>query len=489
MTRIHVLPVDTSFTVSPIADKIAQKLNSTPACPYAEGEWFLQAKSLRAKAIPALADAKVVDGTVATSYSGLSLLATQAGVAADDSATVLLVVDGSKTKNPEGAIAAARKVVEDSHASVAGTLYVGGQAPASENVFAAQSTDISDELAEKLAALTQTAGSGVVTPGAFKAGFIKQAKSQLRTIVLPEPDDLRVLQAAATVLEMGTANLVLLGEEADIKAAADKEGLDISAAQIVSPKDPERIDRYAQILYEARKHKGVDLEKAKSMLADVSYFGTLMIAAGEADGMVSGAVHTTAETIRPALQIIKTKPGTSTVSGSFFVLLEDRVQLYADCAVTIDPTSDQLVDIAAASADTAKNFGMDPKVALISYSTGDSGKGPTVDKVKEAMAKIKDSHPELVVDGPLQFDAAFDPTVAAKKRPGSPVAGQANVFVFVNLDQGNCTYKAVQRTAGATAIGPILQGMKKPVNDLSRGATVDDIVNTVILTAIQAQEK
>ena len=369
-------------------------------------------------------------------------------------------------------------------------LVIGGEASVEGvKIFTSADEQISDELAEELAGLTKASGSGVVTPGAFKAGFIKQAKSELRTIVLPEPDDLRVLQAAANVLEMGTANLVLLGEEAEIKAAAEKEGLDISAAQIVSPKDPERIDRYAQILYEARKHKGVDLEKAKSMLADVSYFGTLMIAAGEADGMVSGAVHTTAETIRPALQIIKTKPGTSTVSGSFFVLLEDRVQLYADCAVTIDPTSDQLVDIAAASADTAKSFGMDPKVALISYSTGDSGKGPTVDKVKEAMAKIKETHPELVVDGPLQFDAAFDPTVAAKKRPGSPVAGQANVFVFVNLDQGNCTYKAVQRTAGATAIGPVLQGMKKPVNDLSRGATVDDIVNTIVLTAIQAQEK
>lgn len=488
MTRIHVLPVDTSYSVSPIADKIAQKLQSTPARPYAEGEWYTQATALRAKATPALQDALVVDGSVTAPVAGLSLLGVQAGVAADDSATVLLVVN--EAANADQAIAAATKVVEDAHAAVSAVLVIGGEASVEGvKVFTSADEQISDELAEELAGLAKASGSGVVTPGAFKAGFIRQAKSELRTIVLPEPDDLRVLQAAANVLEMGTANLVLLGEEAEIKAAAEKEGLDISAAQIVSPKDPERIDRYAQILYEARKHKGVDLEKAKAMLADVSYFGTLMIAAGEADGMVSGAVHTTAETIRPALQIIKTKPGTSTVSGSFFVLLEDRVQLYADCAVTIDPTSDQLADIAAASADTAKSFGMDPKVALISYSTGDSGKGPTVDKVKEAMAKIKEAHPELVVDGPLQFDAAFDPTVAAKKRPGSPVAGQANVFVFVNLDQGNCTYKAVQRTAGATAIGPVLQGMKKPVNDLSRGATVDDIVNTIVLTAIQAQEK
>lgn len=324
-------------------------------------------------------------------------------------------------------------------------------------------------------------------PKEYQAALADKARSDKKTIVLPEPDDLRVLEAASILLKDGIVNLILLGDEATVKADADKAGFDISQATIISPHDEQLVEKFAKEFYELRKHKGVSMEDARETVQDVSYFGTMMIHTGQADGMVSGAAHTTAHTIRPALQVIKTQKDVSVVSGAFLMLFDDVAHVYADCAVTIDPDAKQLADIAVSSSKTATAFGIDPKVALISYSTGTSGSGPSVDKVTEATNIAKDRAPEVAIDGPLQFDAAFDPTVGEKKMPGSPVAGKATVFVFPNLDTGNCTYKAVQRTSGAVAVGPILQGLNKPVNDLSRGALVEDIVNTVIITALQAQ--
>ncbi|MFC2272746.1 MAG: phosphate acetyltransferase, partial [Capnocytophaga ochracea] len=247
-------------------------------------------------------------------------------------------------------------------------------------------------------------------------------------------------------------------------------------------------DLYAvEKLYELRKSKGLELSQAKDLMLDSSYFGTMMVFLGDADGMVSGAVNTTAHTIRPSLQFVKTKPGVNTVSSVFFMLLHDRVLVYGDCAVVPNPTAEQLADIAISSADSAIAFGIEPKVALLSYSSGDSGSGADVDKVREATALVKERRPELLVEGPIQYDAAVDPKVGKQKMPNSPVAGQANVLIFPDLNTGNNTYKAVQRETGGLAIGPMLQGLKKPVNDLSRGALIPDIYNTVLITAIQSE--
>jgi phosphate acetyltransferase len=256
---------------------------------------------------------------------------------------------------------------------------------------------------------------------------------------------------------------------------------------VLSPHDPEHVERFAAEYTRLRAHKGMTVERAREIVTDVSYFGTMMVHLGLADGMVSGAAHSTAHTIRPSFEIIRTKPGTSSVSSVFFMCLEDRVLVYGDCAVIVDPTSDELADIAVSSAATARQFGVEPRIAMLSYSTGTSGSGTDVDKVRTATELVRDRTPELDVEGPIQYDAAVDASVAASKLPGSDVAGRATVFVFPDLNTGNNTYKAVQRSAGAVAVGPVLQGLNKPVNDLSRGALVQDIVNTVAITAIQAQ--
>lgn len=326
-----------------------------------------------------------------------------------------------------------------------------------------------------------------LSPKEYQENLVLRAQSAIKTIVLPESEDDRILQATAILLELKAVKPVLLGQVDKIQRRAEELGLDLSAAEIVDPSTDPKREIYAQKLAELRAKKGVTVEQAQELLNDSAYYGTMMVVCKDADGLVSGAAHTTANTIRPALQLIKTKPGVSTVSGAFLMLFADKQHLYADCAVTIDPTAEQLADIAVVSAQTAAQFGIDPKIALISYSTGDSGAGVTVDKVREATIKVKETHPDLMVEGPIQFDAAYDPQVAATKLPDSPVAGKANVYVFNHLDVGNCTYKAVQRTSGAVAVGPILQGLNAPVNDLSRGALVEDIVNTVIITAVQAQ--
>ena len=326
-----------------------------------------------------------------------------------------------------------------------------------------------------------------VTPLMFEYGLLERARSDRKHIVLPEGTDDRILQAAGTLLSRSVVDLTILGDESEIRARASGLGVDISAARVVSPLDAELRERFAEEYARLRAHKGMTIENARDIVTDVSYFGTMMVQLGMADGMVSGAAHTTAHTIKPALEFVKTVPGVSIVSSVFFMALEDRVLVYGDCAVVPDPTAEQLADIAISAAATAVQFGIDPRVAMLSYSTGESGSGADVDKVRAATAIVRERMPDLPFDGPIQYDAAADVAVAKAKLPDSQVAGRATVFIFPDLNTGNNTYKAVQRSSGAVAIGPVLQGLKKPVNDLSRGALVRDIVNTVAITAIQAQ--
>jgi phosphate acetyltransferase len=327
-----------------------------------------------------------------------------------------------------------------------------------------------------------------VTPLAFQRSLVNRARQDLKSIVLPEGDDDRILRAAARVIELDAARVTILGEGDSVRARAVALGLDLGAANIADPADGALVDQFAGIYAELRSHKGVTKEKALQVIAGSgTYFATMMVYTGMADGMVSGAKHTTADTIRPSFEIIKTKPGTEVVSSVFLMALADRVLVFGDCAVNPNPTPNQLAGIAVDSAATAAAFGIDPRVAMISYSTGSSGAGPDVDAVREATDLAKAAAPELVLDGPVQYDAAVVPSVGASKMPGSPVAGRATVLIFPDLNTGNAVYKAVQRSAGAVAIGPVLQGLRKPVNDLSRGALVEDSVNTIIITACQAQ--
>ena len=330
--------------------------------------------------------------------------------------------------------------------------------------------------------------SEIRTPTMFEHQLMQQARSDRRRIVLPESTDDRVLEAASVVLQRGVADIILLGDKVAISRRSTELGINLSGGEVVDPTDPELVERFAEEYAKARAHKGVTVEQAREKVGDLSYFGTMMVHLGMADGMVSGAVNTTAATIRPSLEFVKTKPGVSVVSGSFLMAMSNRVVVYADCAVNPDPTPEQLADIAISTAETAAAFDIEPRVAMLSYSTGDSGSGADVEKVREATRLVRERAPHIKVEGPIQFDAAVDAVVAAKKMPGSEVAGRATVFIFPDLNTGNNTYKAVQRTSGAVAIGPVLQGLKKPVNDLSRGALVDDIVSTITITAIQAQQ-
>ena len=372
-------------------------------------------------------------------------------------------------------------------ASTAGSL-TGELAHGSERKVDVAVTAFEQEAdVESLLAALEVEPSDVVTPIMFQAELVERARADRRTIVLPEPDDDRILRAADAILRRGISDVVLLGDAASVRARATELGLDIAAARVASTSDPDLLEKYAAEFARLRAKKGVTLEQAREKIQDVSYFGTMMVHMGDADGMVSGAAHTTAHTIVPSFQIIKTKPGTSIVSSVFLMLLQDRVLVYGDCAVNPEPNAAELADIAISSAATARQFGVEPRVAMLSFSTGTSGKGADVDKVREATELVRAKEPELAVEGPIQYDAAIDPTVAAKKAPESAVAGRANVFIFPDLSSGNIGYKAVQRSSGAVAVGPVLQGLNKPVNDLSRGALVEDIINTVAITAVQAQ--
>jgi phosphate acetyltransferase len=341
---------------------------------------------------------------------------------------------------------------------------------------------------EKLNSQISSFISDTITPRMFQYNMVQKAKSLQKHIVLPEGTDDRILTAAAQLANDELAILTILGEEQKILTRVNELGLKWNEQRIhiVQPKESPKYTEYWQKLYELRKDKGLEEAQAKDLMLDHSYFGTMMVFMGDADGMVSGAVNTTAHTIRPSLQFVKTKAGVKTVSSVFFMLLQDRVLVYGDCAIVPKPTAEQLAEIAITSADSAKAFGIEPKVALLSYSSGTSGSGEDVDKVREATQIVKSQCPDILVEGPIQYDAAVDAKVGKQKMPNSPVAGQANVLIFPDLNTGNNTYKAVQRETGALAIGPMLQGLRKPVNDLSRGATIPDIYNTVLITAIQA---
>lgn len=323
----------------------------------------------------------------------------------------------------------------------------------------------------------------------FSAVLLNRARALKRAVVLPESDDERVLKAASKVLEIDGAKIILLGKKDEILARGGS--LDLSKAQFIDISTSEYFDDFASTLFELRKAKGMSKDEAKELISRSEYFGTMLVYKGIAHAMVSGAKTTTADTIRPALQFVKMKDGISTVSGAYVMVLEgqseknERVWFFADCAITPRPSTEQLAGIALSTANTAKSFGYEPKVAFLSYSTGDSAKGEMIDFVKEALEIAQKAAPDIAMDGPMQFDAAVDSKVAKSKMPNSKVAGQANVFIFPDLNCGNITYKAVQRSANALAIGPILQGLKKPVNDLSRGCSVDDIVNTVLISALQ----
>ena len=328
-----------------------------------------------------------------------------------------------------------------------------------------------------------------ITPRMFQYNLLKKAKAKKKHIVLPEGLDERVLRATKHLVDLDVVAITLLGDKKQIQ---DKIGtlnilLDLDKITIINPIDSTHFQAYAKALYELRKHKNIDIRMAKDLMEDVSYFGTMMVYKGDADGMVSGAIHTTQHTIRPALQFIKTRPEVSIVSSVFFMCLDDRVSVFGDCAINPNPTSEQLAEIAISSANTSLSFGIEPKVAMLSYSSGSSGVGEDVERVRKATEIVKIMRPDLKIEGPIQYDAAVDPSVGKTKMPDSEVAGQASVFIFPDLNTGNNTYKAVQRETKALAIGPIIQGLNKPVNDLSRGCTVDDIFNTVIITAIQAQ--
>jgi phosphate acetyltransferase len=326
-----------------------------------------------------------------------------------------------------------------------------------------------------------------VTPLMFEYGLIQRARTDRKHIVLPEGTEERILRAAEILLLRDVVNLTLLGNPEEVRQKISSLGIEAEGINIIDPLSSRVRELYAHTYHEMRTHKGVSQEMAFDVVADSSYFATMMVYHGHADGMVSGAVHTTSHTIRPAFEVIRTSPGFSIVSSVFFMCLPDRVLVFGDCAVNPDPSAEQLADIAVSSVETAKMFGIEPFVAMLSYSTGESGKGEEVDKVRKATFLVKKLRPDIKIEGPIQYDAAIDIGVARTKLPGSEVAGHATVFVFPDLNTGNTTYKAVQRSANAVAIGPVLQGLNKPVNDLSRGCTVTDIVNTVAITAIQAQ--
>lgn len=437
------------------------------------------------EAVRAAGDDALIAPSREVSNRAFDHVAWNLNLAASTRAGVVLAFDaeGASAELLAEEIAAARLRAKAAAASVVAVVLTGG-APALQADVPVLTLPLGDEAA---ATLRATAAPTAVTPLAFQADLIERARAERKRIVLPEPDDDRVLQAAAQVLAAGIADITFVGDADYVAKRAGELGLDLSAAQVVSVNDPAYLERYAEEFARLRAKKGVTLEQAREKVTDVSYFGTMMVHMGDADGMVSGAAHTTAHTIVPSFQIIKTAPGVSVVSSIFLMAMKDRVWAFGDCAVNPNPTSEQLADIAVTSARTAAQFGVTPRVAMLSYSTGTSGSGPDVDVVIEATRLAREKAPELAIEGPIQFDAAVDEAVAATKLPGSEVAGKATVFVFPSLEAGNIGYKAVQRSSGALAVGPVLQGLNKPVNDLSRGALVEDIVNTVALTAVQAQ--
>ena len=491
MSRFIVVAPGSSEAAALATEELARVLGVTTVDALA-GTSAADAALRPATALPAAVEAVRAAGDDAliapareASNRAFDHVAWNLNLAASTRAGVVLAFDaeGASAELLADEIAAARLRAEAAAASVVAVVLTGG-APEVTCDLPVLALPLGEEAA---AALRATAAPTAVTPLAFQADLIERARADRKRIVLPEPDDDRVLQAAAQVLAAGIADITFVGDADYVAKRAGELGLDLSAAQVVSVDDPAYRERYAEEFARLRAKKGVTLEQAREKVTDVSYFGTMMVHMGDADGMVSGAAHTTAHTIVPSFQIIKTAPGVSVVSSIFLMAMKDRVWAFGDCAVNPNPTPEQLADIAVTSARTAAQFGVTPRVAMLSYSTGTSGAGPDVDAVVEATRLAREKAPELAIEGPIQFDAAVDAAVASKKLPGSDVAGKATVFVFPSLEAGNIGYKAVQRSSGALAVGPVLQGLNKPVNDLSRGALVEDIVNTVALTAVQAQ--
>ena len=491
MSRFIVVAPGSSEAAALATEELARVLGVTTVDALA-GTSAADAALRPATALPAAVEAVRAAGDDAliapareASNRAFDHVAWNLNLAASTRAGVVFAFDaeGASAELLADEIAAARLRAKAAAASVVAVVLTGG-APEVACDLPVLTLPLGEEAA---AALRATAAPTAVTPLAFQADLIERARADRKRIVLPEPDDDRVLQAAAQVLAAGIADITFVGDADYVAKRAGELGLDLSAAQVVSVNDPAYLERYAEEFARLRAKKGVTLEQAREKVTDVSYFGTMMVHMGDADGMVSGAAHTTAHTIVPSFQIIKTAPGVSVVSSIFLMAMKDRVWAFGDCAVNPNPTAEQLADIAVTSARTAAQFGVTPRVAMLSYSTGTSGSGPDVDVVVEATRLAREKAPELAIEGPIQFDAAVDEAVAATKLPGSEVAGKATVFVFPSLEAGNIGYKAVQRSSGALAVGPVLQGLNKPVNDLSRGALVEDIVNTVALTAVQAQ--
>ncbi len=462
-------------------------------------------------------EAMVIVGTDRSAINDPEIFGFNADVAADLKSPVLLAVC-TIDRTPEQVLATIRACtasVEQRGSTVLGVFITGAdenQIPALNEFFASEydlpawvlpKVDFAEEGAvqkaveafsanvptDELLAALDTPFAAPVTPYAFQYGLLGKAKADKKTIVLPEGAEDRIIKAADYLLERDIVDLIIVGDKDAILARGEELGLkSLGKASFQSMDDEEVLTPMVAKLCELRAKKGMTEEQARKQLTDASYFGTMLVVLGKADGLVSGSVNSTANTVRPALQVIKTKPGASLVSGSFLMCFKDHVAVFADCAINLNPNAEQLADIAIQSAETAAAFGIEPKVGMLSYSTLGSGKGPDVDLVEEATALVCSKAPDLQVVGSVQFDAAWSPTVAATKAKGNDVAGHVNVFVFPDLCAGNIAYKAVQRSSGAIAIGPVLQGLNKPVNDLSRGATVQDIINTVALTAVEAQQ-
>ena len=425
-----------------------------------------------------------LQANISSNYPSISGIVLTGGILPDD--TIIRLIEGLSQIVPilsvgEGTFDVANKI-----GAVRSHMYAENKEKINTSLITFDKYVEVDKLNEKLI----TFKSSGITPRMFQYNLLKRAKKVRKHIVLPEGNDDRIITAAARLVEMDVVDLTILGEKDKIEDKINRLGLklDLDKIKIINPIESEYYKDFSNTLFELRKNKGLTIDMAEDLIGDVSYFGTMMVYKGLADGMVSGAAHTTQHTIKPALQFIKTKPGVNVVSSIFFMCLEDRVSVFGDCAINPNPTSEQLAEIAISSADSSINFGIDPKIAMLSYSSGVSGKGEDVEKVRRATEIIREKRPDLKVEGPIQYDAAVDATIGKSKMPDSEVAGRANVLIFPDLNTGNNTYKAVQRETGALAIGPMLQGLNKPVNDLSRGCTVDDIFNTVVLTAIQAQE-
>ena len=422
-----------------------------------------------------------LQANISANYPKIAGIVLTGGIIPEE--TILRLIDGLSNIVPIISTKENTYLVATQIGSIKPQIYAGNK----QKILTSLSTFDAYVDKEKLAAKFIEFEADGITPRMFQYNLHERAKKHRKHIVLPEGNDERILLAAARLLEIEIVDITILGDVDDILKKAEKLNINLKKAKIIKPTESPNYKFYAKTFYELRKHKNITLEMAFDMMSDVSYFGTMMVYKGHADGMVSGAAHTTQHTIMPALQFIKTKPGINVVSSVFFMCLEDRVSVFGDCAINPNPNAEELAEIAISSAESSLAFGIEPRIAMLSYSSGSSGKGADVDKVRKATEIVKQKRPDLKIEGPIQYDAAVDMKVGQSKMPNSEVAGQATVLIFPDLNTGNNTYKAVQRETGALAIGPMLQGLNKPVNDLSRGCTVDDIFNTVIITAIQAQ--